>query len=1423
MISATCKSNSSFPLKPLAAAVLLVFSANVQTAPILDGSLGGNLNIDITVPGTTRITQTANQRDIINWREFSIGSGETVRFVQPDANSVIVNRVNGGIRSDIFGNLVANGRIFLINPSGIVFGANSQVNVNGLVASTLRVRPESLNDETIEFRAVSDSGSILNAGSITAKDIVLLAPSITNTGTLTASGTGAAINLIAARDVTVNTSGSDLVVQAVQGHDNALIEQLGQVMAEGGRIILLARASDDGAPSVINTSGVNRASQISISGDLVQLTGSLNVGNPQGAVQLTAGEVGQVLDGQSEALLVDGSLNIQSTDNINLNNAGNNFTGAVSLTAGGSVNIRDANNLQVSVSTGGAATLHAQNLTINGLSSEQLTANAGGSVQQTGALNVAGNTALTANQITLTNSNNNFDGAVRINSTAGTTIRANGELNISGATATLNVTAGQITQNAALSVSGESTLNASQVTLTNSGNDFVGNVALAVTGSANLNDANNLAVSGSVGAATLTAVNQIQFNELTAASLNVTGASVVQNGALNVQQGTTLNAASVQLDNTANNFGGHVVLNNVGTAVLADEGDLSLSGQVNNLTATAQNTRQSAQAGALTVNNTATFNGGNVELLQAGNEFGGEVVLNLDGQVQLGSSGGIVVSGRAASAVFEVASISQGDTATDALNISGQTRIRSNTVDLVNAANTFGSNVVLQNAGTVNLNGGNTLTVQGSADAVTLTGGNSGQIVFSGLETRTLNASAASIAQTSALNVNETTTLNARSIDLGGSSDNQFGGLVTLSSTESAAVTAQGTLTVTGNVASGNFQADSLVFNGLSASNNLVMTAGNITQSANTNQALRVQGETRINNSGAVTLNNTMNDFNGTVVLGTQGSVRLSDSNTLVLQGQAGSLHMTAQTITQNDSLLVAGATTLNAGTVTLNDQANDFQGQVNLLGNAVVSLHDANTLNVAGNAQQLQVNAGAVEINNALNVNNSLTLITDSATQAASGAAALTVGGSTSIERRNGSSNGVVRLNNLNNNFASPVTLNNQANVQLADRDTLILQGTAGSLSATATEINQLGSLTVTNQATLDANTVRLTNAANDFQGRVSLNVDGHAQVVDANGLRVAGNVNTANFQSGTMVIEGLSALGNVQFNAGSVTQTGALSVGGSSTLSGGSVTLQNAANTFADSVNLNLTGAAAITASGELEVTGSAASADLRANSLNISSLAAANIALQADQLNLNNFTAQGDLTLSGGNVVQQGALLVSGTTTLRASNVILQNEANNFQGNVVLESAGNVNLRDQQAIALQGSAGSLTVQAGTEINQSGALNISGPSNLTAPTINVNNTTNRFGGEVVINATQQATVNASGDLSVGGNAAILNATAQNELSLSNSVLGQLNATAQQIVQTGTVSVTGPTTLTAQSVNLLDNANDFNGPVALDVAGQAR
>ena len=89
------------------------------------------------------VNQTANNA-LLNWQSFNIGQGSGVKFVQPSATSVAVNEIYQNSPSQIFGSLTANGRIYLINQNGILFGAGAQVNVAGLVASSLNITPNAL-------------------------------------------------------------------------------------------------------------------------------------------------------------------------------------------------------------------------------------------------------------------------------------------------------------------------------------------------------------------------------------------------------------------------------------------------------------------------------------------------------------------------------------------------------------------------------------------------------------------------------------------------------------------------------------------------------------------------------------------------------------------------------------------------------------------------------------------------------------------------------------------------------------------------------------------------------------------------------------------------------------------------------------------------------------------------------------------------------------------------------------------------------------------------------------------------------------------------------------------------------------------------------------------------------------------------------
>jgi filamentous hemagglutinin family protein len=85
---------------------------------------------------TFTVSQASNQA-ILNWASFNVSADGKVIFQQPGATSIALNKIYQASPSSIFGELSANGQIYLINPNGMVFGATSKVNVAGLIASSL--------------------------------------------------------------------------------------------------------------------------------------------------------------------------------------------------------------------------------------------------------------------------------------------------------------------------------------------------------------------------------------------------------------------------------------------------------------------------------------------------------------------------------------------------------------------------------------------------------------------------------------------------------------------------------------------------------------------------------------------------------------------------------------------------------------------------------------------------------------------------------------------------------------------------------------------------------------------------------------------------------------------------------------------------------------------------------------------------------------------------------------------------------------------------------------------------------------------------------------------------------------------------------------------------------------------------------------
>jgi len=218
----------------------------------------------ITQAGSLTTISQASDKAIINWQSFSIGRGETVTFNQPSVSSVTLNRVIGNEQSVISGALNANGQLFLVNSNGIVFNRGAQVNVGGLVASTLDISDANFMAGHYTFEG-SSQAAVINRGHIRASNggyVALLGKTVSNDGVI--SATLGTVAMASGRKITLNFEGNSLIdVTIDEGTLNALVENKRAIKADGGRVILTAKAADALLSAQVNNSGIIQARSMS--------------------------------------------------------------------------------------------------------------------------------------------------------------------------------------------------------------------------------------------------------------------------------------------------------------------------------------------------------------------------------------------------------------------------------------------------------------------------------------------------------------------------------------------------------------------------------------------------------------------------------------------------------------------------------------------------------------------------------------------------------------------------------------------------------------------------------------------------------------------------------------------------------------------------------------------------------------------------------------------------------------------------------------------------------------------------------------------------------------------------------------------------------------------------------------------------------
>ena len=153
---------------------------------------------DKTTANTMNITSTKTN-NVLKWIDFSIGKGGAVNFT--DAHNYL-NYVTGHGRSEIDGTLTGAGKIYIVNPNGVLFGDNARVDVGSLYVSTRELG-------AAQFSAFEGGNNPLTAGDIKG-DVV-------NLGKLNATNITVEGNNISFKNVADVTKGGTLTDGTITG------------------------------------------------------------------------------------------------------------------------------------------------------------------------------------------------------------------------------------------------------------------------------------------------------------------------------------------------------------------------------------------------------------------------------------------------------------------------------------------------------------------------------------------------------------------------------------------------------------------------------------------------------------------------------------------------------------------------------------------------------------------------------------------------------------------------------------------------------------------------------------------------------------------------------------------------------------------------------------------------------------------------------------------------------------------------------------------------------------------------------------------------------------------------------------------------------------------------------------------------------
>jgi filamentous hemagglutinin family protein len=273
---------------------------------------------------------------VIEWLSFQIAAGETVEFIMPSETSRVLNLINSGVPTEIMGTILGNGQVFLVNPSGVIFGQGAVVNVGALYAAAGNITTENFVNGVYRF---SDArGVVENRGLLQGNLIALIGGRVANHGTISAPG--GTVILAAGEQVLIGEHLGNVFVQLERPTDLANTDPLSEPGYDGvdlaaGDVFSLAAwntGAIEGEHVTVAVSAGRLVADSSIEAGDITLSASGDSVIELGG-DLSADGIGVFLEGD---VILTGDVTLTSTDDA----GAILFKGRVDSSAGGEHDLR---------------------------------------------------------------------------------------------------------------------------------------------------------------------------------------------------------------------------------------------------------------------------------------------------------------------------------------------------------------------------------------------------------------------------------------------------------------------------------------------------------------------------------------------------------------------------------------------------------------------------------------------------------------------------------------------------------------------------------------------------------------------------------------------------------------------------------------------------------------------------------------------------------------------------------------------------------------------------------------------------------------------------------------------------------------------------------------------------------------------------